>query len=194
MGDLVQLPPPAGKVDLAHRRQWIADLSVLVSPDFPVPAINAMILYLPFLEHLPDAAFTHGSLRDVAMSERRTSTPSLKELCDPLEAWWREHRPPIKPVLRVPQAPLTMPALVAPDPAVAAQVRSLVASLRGGGAILEPNMAPAADKPRGMMARPPVRSPADQIRAMWEADLKSPDPAKRERAEAELTNIRGAKS
>jgi hypothetical protein len=76
-----------------HRATWIAALAKLTTPHDAERAAQAMSAYMPFLCELPEAAFTLASMRHVAMAQRRMMIPDLREVLDPLEAWWRENRP-----------------------------------------------------------------------------------------------------
>ena len=76
-----------------HRASWLAALAKLTTPHDAERAAAAMSAYMPFLLDLPEAAFTLASMRHVAMSPRRMMIPDLREVLDPLEAWWRENGP-----------------------------------------------------------------------------------------------------
>ena len=83
------------------RRQWLAMLAKLVAPMDPATAGKALADMLPWLRHLPDAAFTMTSLEAVAKQCKRV--PVYGELREHLSAWWNEHRPPL-PALHGPDA------------------------------------------------------------------------------------------
>jgi hypothetical protein len=76
-----------------HRASWLAALAKLTTPHDAERAAAAMSAYMPFLAELPEAAFTLASMRHVAMQERRMMIPDLREVLDPLQAWWRENGP-----------------------------------------------------------------------------------------------------
>lgn len=76
-----------------HRASWVAALAKLTTPHDPERAAQAMAAYLPFLSDLPVQAFTLDSMRYVAMQDRRMMIPDLREVLDPLQAWWRENGP-----------------------------------------------------------------------------------------------------
>ena len=86
-----------------HRATWIAALAKLTTPHDAERAAQAMSAYMPFLVELPEAAFTLASMRHVAMAPRRMMIPDLREVLDPLNAWWRENRP-ARPALPAPRA------------------------------------------------------------------------------------------
>lgn len=75
------------------RRQWLAMLAKLVAPMDPATAGKALSDMLPWLRHLPDAAFTMASLEAVARQCKRV--PVYGELREHLSSWWNEHRPPL---------------------------------------------------------------------------------------------------
>lgn len=114
-----------------HRASWLAALAKLTTPHDAERAAAAMSAYMPFLVDLPEAAFTLASMRHVAMAPRRMMIPDLREVLDPLEAWWRENGP-----RRVALPAFAKPAAeeyrVSPEEraAVAAQMRALVESLK----------------------------------------------------------------
>jgi len=89
------------------RRKWLGMLATLVSPAFPADATAALLAYLPFLDDIPEGAFTRRSLEAVVASNRRQSVPSLDELRIPLLAWWRDNQPE-GAVLEGPDAKLTV--------------------------------------------------------------------------------------
>lgn len=74
------------------RRQWLAMLAKLVAPMDPATAGKALSDMLPWLRHLPDAAFTMASLEAVAKQCKRV--PVYGELREHLFAWWNDNRPP----------------------------------------------------------------------------------------------------
>jgi len=87
-----------------HRASWVAALAKLTTPHDAERAAAAMSAYMPFLAEIPEAAFTLASMRHVAMQERRMMIPDLREVVEPLQAWWRENGPrrtaiaaPVKP-------------------------------------------------------------------------------------------------
>jgi hypothetical protein len=87
-----------------HRATWLAALAKLTTPHDAERAAGAMSAYMPFLAEIPEAAFTLASMRHVAMQERRMMIPDLREVIEPLQAWWRENGPrrtaiaaPVKP-------------------------------------------------------------------------------------------------
>lgn len=77
----------------AHIASWVAALAKLTTPHDAERAAAAMSAYMPFLVELPDQAFTLASMRHVAMQDRRMMIPDLREVLDPLQAWWRENGP-----------------------------------------------------------------------------------------------------
>lgn len=85
----------------APRIQWLGMLAKLIAPADTLKAFDALRVFDPFLADLPDAAFTTGSLKAVAMAPRRLWLPELREVREPLEAWWRDHQPP-RPALPAP--------------------------------------------------------------------------------------------
>lgn len=74
------------------RNKWLVALASLTYPANPGHAAAAFLAYLPFLDDLPDAAFTRGSLEAVVSSDRKMAIPALNEVRGPLGAWWRENR------------------------------------------------------------------------------------------------------
>lgn len=88
------------------KRKWLAMLAPLVSPSFPDAAAEALMSFAPFLDDIPEGAFTRRSLEAVVASNRRQSVPSLDELRIPLLAWWRENQPEAT-ALEGPDAKLT---------------------------------------------------------------------------------------
>lgn len=114
-----------------HRASWLAALAKLTTPHDAERAAAAMSAYMPFLVDLPEAAFTLASMRHVAMAPRRMMIPDLREVLDPLEAWWREHGPR-RVALPPPAKPAAEEYRVSPEEraAVAAQMRALVESLK----------------------------------------------------------------
>jgi hypothetical protein len=83
------------------RRQWLAMLAKLVAPMDPATAGKALSDMLPWLRHLPDAAFTMASLEAVAKQCKRV--PVYGELREHLFAWWNDNRPP-QPAIHGPDA------------------------------------------------------------------------------------------
>lgn len=79
---------------MIQRREWLAMLARVSTPHDPVKAMEAMLHYLPFMSDLPDQAFTPASLEAVAMSGQSLHMRTLKEVKEPLQAWWRDNRPP----------------------------------------------------------------------------------------------------
>lgn len=77
----------------AQQALWLAALAKLTTPHDAERAAAAMSAYMPFLVELPEAAFTLASMRHVAMQDRRMMIPDLREVLDPLQAWWRENGP-----------------------------------------------------------------------------------------------------
>jgi hypothetical protein len=75
------------------RIKWLGLLAKLATPGDPVKAFAAFEAYLPFLDALPDEAFTRASLEAVAMAPKRLHIPDLSEVKGPLAAWWRENGP-----------------------------------------------------------------------------------------------------
>jgi hypothetical protein len=75
------------------RIKWLGLLAKLATPGDPVKAFAAFEAYLPFLDALPDEAFTRASLEAVAMAPKRLHIPDLSEVKGPLQAWWRENGP-----------------------------------------------------------------------------------------------------
>jgi hypothetical protein len=73
------------------RIKWLGLLAKLATPGDPVKAFAAFEAYLPFLDALPDEAFTRASLEAVAMAPKRLHIPDLSEVKGPLQAWWREN-------------------------------------------------------------------------------------------------------
>jgi len=76
-----------------HRMSWIAALAKLTTPHDPERAAQAIAAYMPFLADLPVHAFTLASMRHVAMQDRRMMIPDLREVIEPLQAWWRDNGP-----------------------------------------------------------------------------------------------------
>lgn len=77
----------------AHIASWVAALAKLTTPHDAERAAAAMSAYMPFLIDLPDQAYTLASMRHVAMQDRRMMIPDLREVLDPLQAWWRDNGP-----------------------------------------------------------------------------------------------------
>lgn len=113
-----------------YRALWLAALAKLTTPHDAERAAAAMCAYMPFLAEIPEAAFTLASMRHVAMRERRMMIPDLREVVEPLSAWWKDNRP----------TPAAIAAPAKPEPehveisaeeraAVARQMRALVESL-----------------------------------------------------------------
>lgn len=75
------------------RKEWIGMLARMASPVDPVKATAAMLHYVPLLSDMPDEAFNAASLEAVAMAPRRLHIPDLREVKEPLAAWWRENKP-----------------------------------------------------------------------------------------------------
>jgi hypothetical protein len=132
-----------------HRATWIAALAKLTTPHDAERAAQAMSAYMPFLCELPEAAFTLASMRHVAMAQRRMMIPDLREVLDPLEAWWRENRPAraALPAPRVKPEEPDVPVSAEERAAVARQFREYLA-----------NVAPPPPKPavRAHVFRPEV--------------------------------------
>lgn len=114
-----------------HRALWLAALAKLTTPHDAERAAAAMSAYMPFLAEIPEAAFTLASMRHVAMRERRMMIPDLREVVEPLSAWWKDNRP----------TPTAIAAPAKPEPehveisaeeraAVARQLSGLIASLK----------------------------------------------------------------
>lgn len=134
-----------------HRLSWLAALAKLTTPHDPERAAAAMSAYLPFLTEFPDQAFTLASMRDVAMAERRMMIPDLREVLEPLQAWWKANRPyrtalPA-PVLRVVERAEPTEEERA---AVARTVQQAIGAMRGGNS----------------GAKAPVRTVAEQLEAL----------------------------
>jgi len=75
------------------RIKWLGLLAKLATPGDPVKAFAAFEAYVPFLDSLPDDAFTRASLEAVAMAPKRLHIPDLSEVKGPLQTWWRENGP-----------------------------------------------------------------------------------------------------
>jgi len=75
------------------RREWLAMLARMSTPHDPVKAMEAMLHYLPLLSDLPEAAFTPASLEAVAMAPQNLHIRTLREVKEPLAAWWRDNGP-----------------------------------------------------------------------------------------------------
>lgn len=114
-----------------HRASWLAALAKLTTPHDAERAAAAMSAYMPFLVDLPEAAFTLASMRHVAMAPRRMMIPDLREVLEPLVAWWRENGPR-RVALPAPAKPAAeeYPVSLEERAAVARQFADLVASLK----------------------------------------------------------------
>ncbi len=77
---------------LSLQEKWLLMLAKLVSPAFPEQASAALSAFLPFLEDIPEGAFTKRSLEAVAAAKRRQAVPSLDELRVPLLEWFRDNQ------------------------------------------------------------------------------------------------------
>lgn len=88
-----------------HRVQWLGLLAKLVTPGDPTKSFAAMDAFFPFLADLPDDAFTRASLEHVAMAPRRLHIPDLREVKEPLAAWWRDNKPARRPLPAPPPEP-----------------------------------------------------------------------------------------
>lgn len=110
-----------------HRLSWVAALAKLTTPHDAERAAAAMSAYMAFLVDLPEQAFTLASMRHVAMQERRMMIPDLREVLDPLTAWWRDNRPS-RTALPSPSA--AEPERAPPTDAERAAVRQALATWR----------------------------------------------------------------
>lgn len=63
------------------RRAWAGTLGAICSPSFPADAIEALVDMLPLLSDWSDEYFTIRTVKAVAGSKRRQSTPSYDEIC-----------------------------------------------------------------------------------------------------------------
>lgn len=115
-----------------HRMLWVAALAKLTTPHDAERAASAMSAYEPFLAELPEAAFTLASMRHVAMSPRRMMIPDLREVVEPLQAWWKENGPR-RTALPAPAKPKAEAEEYSATPeeraAVAAQFRAYLATV-----------------------------------------------------------------
>lgn len=102
------------------RKEWIGMLARMASPVDPVKATQAMLHYVPLLSDMPDEAFNAASLEAVAMAPRRLHIPDLREVKEPLAAWWRENKPR-------PRA-IAAPVVADEQPEVSAEERAAVAA------------------------------------------------------------------
>jgi hypothetical protein len=75
------------------RREWLAMLARMTTPHDPVKAMEAMLHYLPLMTDLPEAAFTPASLEAVAMAPQNLHIRTMREVKEPLAAWWRDNGP-----------------------------------------------------------------------------------------------------
>jgi hypothetical protein len=87
------------------RRGWCAKVGTLCAPGLADKASASIALYLPDLEHFPDACFTAESARAVSRHPRKMAVPSFDEV----EAALRQFRStyvwePPRPALAAPQA------------------------------------------------------------------------------------------
>ncbi len=108
------------------RQQWIAMLAKLTAPMDPTTAAAAFMAYLPMLARLPDAAFCEASLKAVARQCERV--PTFGTLEKALDAWWKQHRPPVIE-LPPPEPPMRPPPSDAERAAASRTVGEVVAAL-----------------------------------------------------------------
>lgn len=111
------------------RREWLAMLARMSTPHDPVKAVEAMLHYLPLLSDMPEAAFTPASLEAVAMSPQNLHIRTLREVKEPLQAWWKENGPRR---VALPAPPPVVEPERSPEEraAIAQQMRELIASMR----------------------------------------------------------------
>jgi hypothetical protein len=109
------------------RIKWLGLLAKLSTPGDPVKAFAAFEAYLPFLDGVPDEAFTRASLEAVAMAPKRLHIPDLSEVKGPLQAWWRDNRPR-QTAIAAPAKP-TEPDREEQTPAQRAEIARQIAAL-----------------------------------------------------------------
>jgi len=134
-----------------HRASWVAALAKLTTPHDAERGAAAMAAYMPFLGELPEQAFTLASMRHVAMQERRMMIPDLREVLEPLSAWWRDNGPRrvALPAPRAEPEPEREPPTAEQREAVARMLRSVTVKTQ----------APAVSAPR------PNHAPPEQLAA-----------------------------
>lgn len=114
-----------------HRATWVAALAKLTTPHDAERAAAAMSAYLPFLAELPIEAFTLDSMRHVAMNGQAMMIPTMREVLEPLQTWWKANAPP-RVALPAPRSePERAPISDAERASVARQLRELRESLGG---------------------------------------------------------------
>lgn len=126
-----------------HVASWIAALAKLTTPHDAERAAGAMLAYMPFLVDLPDQAFTLASMRHVAMQERRMMIPDLREVLDPVSAWWRENKPRRVALPAPPPEPERAP----PTAEEREAVRQALAKFRSERSAAEPVVVPIRAHP-----------------------------------------------
>ena len=111
------------------RREWLAMLARMSTPHDPVKAMEAMLHYLPLLGDLPEAAFTPASLEAVAMAPQNLHIRTLREVKEPLQAWWRDNGPRRA---ALPPPPPEPEVQTSPEEraAVARQIRELIETMK----------------------------------------------------------------
>lgn len=116
---------------MIERKEWIAMLARVSSPVDPVKATQALLHYLPLLTDLPNEAFTRASLEAVAMSPQALHIRNLREVKEPLAAWWKDNRPRAASTARLqaPPAPEATPMPAEEREAVRRQILALADEL-----------------------------------------------------------------
>lgn len=111
------------------RNDWLVLLAKMSTPSDPVKAFKAMQAFLPLLADMPDEAFTSASLEAVAMAPQALHIRTLREVKEPLAAWWREHKPRPK-AIAAPAEPERPDITPEERAAVAQQLRDLLAGMK----------------------------------------------------------------